>query len=233
MQKKFIIFDMDDTLVNFLEYYRVAFKETFREIYGIQSNLDEIDFAGKTIPNIIKEMGNLKGINEKVVEDKLERALESIAEKFLKCLNKTNYISFRNVLPGAKELLNELNSLGYPLGLLTGSTSKVAKKILEITDLGKYFDVLTFGEEANSREELFKLSIKKVEKKFSLKFRGKDVVVIGDSIRDVSCGKIFSALTIAVVTGRHSYDELNIHKPDYILYNLKDYNRIISLISKV
>ena len=230
MQNRLILFDLDDTLVNFLEYYRIAFTVSFKEVYGIHSDLKEIDFAGKTMPNIIREMGKLKGINEDTLENNLEVALDTIASIFLKKINDSTDIKIRNVLPGAREILEKLSSLGYRIGLLTGSTGKVAKKILEITDLKKYFDILTFGEEADSREGLFKLSLEKAKKRFNIDFKGRDVIMIGDSIRDVDCGKKFSAVTIAVTTGHHSYEELKGFKPDYIADGLEEIGEIIKIL---
>ncbi len=79
---------------------------------------------------------------------------------------------------------------------------------------------------------LFKLTIEKAEKKFGLEFRGRDIVMIGDSVRDVECGKKFSAMTIAVATGLHSYRELEMSKPDYIFNSLKDYSKIVEIVSQ-
>ncbi len=232
MHRKLILFDMDDTLVNFLDYYKVAFTETFKEVYGVHSELDEIDFAGKTIPNILREVGGLKGLDKDFIESKLDVALEIIAENFLKSIDKTEDIGARTVLPGARELLKELTDLGYPIGLLTGSTGKVGRNILKFTGLGKYFDVLTFGEESNTRAGLFKLTIKKAEKKLGIKLKSSDIVMIGDSVRDVECGKKFSAITIAIASGHHSYRDLENSKPDYILNSLKDYKKIVEIISQ-
>ena len=232
MQKKLILFDMDDTIVNFLEYYEVAFTETFKEVYGIRSKLEEIDFAGKTIPNIIREMGKLKGLDEEFVESRLNKALDIIAENFLERIGKTKDIGTQAVLPGARELLKELTDLGHSKGLLTGSTGRVGRKILEVTDLEKYFDVLTFGEEAETRAALFRLSMEKAEKKLGVKFRGRDIAMIGDSVRDVECGKEFSAMTIAVATGPHNHHDLELSKPDYIFNSLREYEKIVKIVSQ-
>ncbi|KON28573.1 hypothetical protein AC481_01475 [miscellaneous Crenarchaeota group archaeon SMTZ-80] len=232
MQNRLILFDLDDTLVNFLEYYQIAFTEAFKEVYGIQSDLKEIDFAGKTIPNIIREMGELKGIDKNTLENDLEIALDAISNIFFKSISNSNEIKIRNILPGAREILEKLSSLDYPIGLLTGSTGKIARKILEVTDLKKYFDILTFGEEADDREGLFNLSLERAEKKFNIKFRGSEIVMIGDSIRDVDCGKKFSAITIAVTTGHHSYEKLKRLKPDYILDDLGEIERVIKAINQ-
>jgi phosphoglycolate phosphatase len=229
MNSKFIIFDLDDTLVNFMEHYNVAFSETFKEIFGINSNLDEIDFAGKTIPNIIRELGELKGIEQKLIEKKLDNALDCIANKFFKSINEIKNAD-KYILPGANELLKELVNLGFVIGLMTGSTSKIASKILQVTALLKYFDILTFGEEAKDRDGLLRKSLEKAEKKFGIKFTKESVIIIGDSIRDIECGKKISALVIVVATGHHSYDVLKKRNPDYIFNSLRNYKELVEII---
>ena len=62
-------------------------------------------------------------------------------------------------------------------------------------------------------------------------FRDKDVVIIGDSIRDVECGKLFGALTIAVATGFHSEEELLKAEPDYLFKNLRQYKKVLKAIT--
>lgn len=229
MNSKFIIFDLDDTLVNFMEHYNVAFSETFKEIFGIDSKLDEIDFAGKTIPNIIKELGELKGIEQKLIEKRLDNALDCITDKFFKSVSEIKNAD-KYLLPGANELLKELVNLGFVIGLMTGSTSKIASKILQITDLLKYFDILTFGEEAKDRDGLLRKSLEKAEKKFGIEFTKESVIIIGDSIRDIECGKKISALVIVVATGYHSYDVLKGHNPDYIFNSLRNYKELVEII---
>jgi phosphoglycolate phosphatase len=55
-------------------------------------------------------------------------------------------------------------------------------------------------------------------------------VIIGDSIRDVECGRLFGALTIAVATGFHSKEELLKAEPDYPFDNLKNYRKVLKAI---
>jgi phosphoglycolate phosphatase len=229
MISKFIIFDLDDTLVNFMEHYNVAFSETFKEIYGINSNLDEIDFAGKTIPNIIRELGELKGIEQELIEKRLDYALDCIADKFFKSVSEIKNTD-KYILPGVNELLRKLANLGFVIGLMTGSTSKIASKILQVTDLLKYFDILTFGDEAKDRDDLLRKSLEKAKKKAGIEFTKKSVIIVGDSIRDIECGKKISALIIAVATGYHSYDVLKEHNPDYIFDSLRNYKEIVKII---
>ena len=57
------------------------------------------------------------------------------------------------------------------------------------------------------------------------------MVIIGDSVRDVECGKEFNALTIAVATGFHTREQLLAAGPDYLFDSLEDYRRVLEVIT--
>ncbi|MDP2931779.1 MAG: HAD hydrolase-like protein [Chloroflexota bacterium] len=54
--------------------------------------------------------------------------------------------------------------------------------------------------------------------------------MIGDSVRDIECGRQFNALTIAVATGIYSADQLAKAHPDYLFKSLKDYKKVLRAI---
>ena len=58
-------------------------------------------------------------------------------------------------------------------------------------------------------------------------FKDKNIVIIGDSTRDIECGKLFHALTIAVATSSHSKVRLSTVGADYLFDNLKDYKKVL------
>ncbi|MEM8600206.1 MAG: HAD hydrolase-like protein, partial [Bacteroidota bacterium] len=49
-----------------------------------------------------------------------------------------------------------------------------------------------------------------------------EVVVIGDTPRDIACARHFGARAIAVATGRINADSLAEHAPDALLHDLRD-----------
>ena len=106
----------------------------------------------------------------------------------------------------------------------------MVKHVLASTGLAKYFKFCVYGTEANTRVDMVKLAMKNAEEMTSAKFQGKDVVIIGDSIRDIDCGKEVNALTIAVATGPHSQQELAEHKPNFLFEDLKNYKKVLAAI---
>jgi phosphoglycolate phosphatase len=96
--------------------------------------------------------------------------------------------------------------------------------------LKKYFRFCFYGTEVKTRADMVKMAIERAEKLVHRRFRDKDIVVIGDSVRDIECGKEFNALTIAVTTGFHFEQRLREYAPDYIFPNLKDVKAILRAI---
>lgn len=215
---KLILFDLDQTLIDALEHHEVAFERTFDEVFDVEAKLTEIEFAGKTIPQIIRELAEFKGIPKEKVDSRLSKAVERIGLSFKESV-ETGEV---DVLPGARELLEELRNREQVLGIVTGTIEDVARAILEESGLEKYFDVFAFGSESEDRDELVRLAISKAEEEFDEEFHGEDVIIVGDSIHDIDSGKAHNALTIIVTTGFHSEEELKEHSPDFMFQDLTD-----------
>jgi phosphoglycolate phosphatase-like HAD superfamily hydrolase len=115
-------------------------------------------------------------------------------------------------LPGVKPLLDELSKTRNLVVLYTGDSPGVTQLVLKATGLSKYFKFSVYGTEAKSRVDMARLAIKKAEQLTGDRFKGKDVVIVGDSVRDIECGKQLNALTIAVATGFYSRTSRTIGK---------------------
>ncbi len=222
---KLILFDVDQTLVDALEHHNVAYKKAFKEVFSVDAKLTDINFAGKTIPNIIRELGELKGLPRDLVESRLTETIKKIESFFEESVNKGEI----RVLPGVRELLEKLVGRDHVLGIVTGNPENITRSILEKGKLKDYFDILVYGSGGKDRAELVGIAIAKAGQKFGVKFLGKDVVIVGDSVHDIECGKSHGALTIAVATGFHSKEELMRYSPDYIFRDMID-PRILEIL---
>ena len=57
-----------------------------------------------------------------------------------------------------------------------------------------------------------------------------EIDVIGDTPRDIACGKALGARTIAVATGTWSREKLAEHDPDILIDDLSDVDRLINTL---
>jgi len=224
---KLVIFDLDQTLVDLISVHDATVKELFKSHFGVDASLWEIDFAGKSLTENMAELARLKGIVRSKFTEKSKALLESYEKIFHA---KIPPAASNHILPGVKPLLEELSKTGNFVVLYTGDSPGVTQRVLEVTGLGKYFKFSVYGTEANSRVDMARLAIKKADQLTGARFEGKNIVIIGDSVRDIECGKQLNALTIAVATGFHSEEELTSRKPDYLFKNLKDYRKVLKTI---
>lgn len=227
---KLVIFDLDQTLIDLISVHDATVQELFQRYFGVDASLREIDFAGRSLTENLAELARLKGVAHSEFIEKSKLLLESYEKTFQ---SKIPPIVSNYILPGVKPLLEELSKTPNSVVLYTGDSPGVTQRILQVTGLGKYFRFSVYGTEAGSRVELAQMAIKKAEQLTGFRFEGKDVVIVGDSVRDVECGKQLNALTIAVATGFHSEEELASKKPDYLFKNLEDYRRVLKIIDEI
>src|SRR5438552_1005065 len=57
-----------------------------------------------------------------------------------------------------------------------------------------------------------------------------EIEVIGDTPRDIACGKALGARTIAVATGSWNREKLAEHAPDFLIDDLSDVDRLIDTL---
>jgi phosphoglycolate phosphatase-like HAD superfamily hydrolase len=224
---KLIIFDLDQTLVDFLSVHDEVTRRVFKKFFKVDAGLTEIDFTGKSLTENFSELARLKDIPEDVFRQKNNQLLESYETTFGESLPRD---AAKYILPGVRELLNELSKTDHIVALYTGDSSKIVNQVFRATGLGRYFKFCFYGTEVETRSDMVKLAINKAEKSTGREFRDKNIAIIGDSIRDIECGKLFGALTIAVATGFHSEEELLKAEPDYLFDNLKDYRKVLKAI---
>ena len=63
-------------------------------------------------------------------------------------------------------------------------------------------------------------------------YSGKEIVIIGDTPFDISCGEHLGVRTIAVATGSHPVDELTSCGPDYVFADLADVDAVWRAIAE-
>ena len=127
-------------------------------------------------------------------------------------------------LPGAIELVERFhNQDDVQLGLLTGNVREMAYLKLSQISLDEFFPFGAFGCDAEERNHLPQFAVDRAAKHTGRTFSGKDVIVIGDTPRDIECGKLFGATTVGVATGHFTVDELAEHEPDVVLETLEEF----------
>src|SRR5438034_7053885 len=222
VQRRLLLFDIDGTLIHSGGAGVHALKSAFRERFGIADDLHGIEIAGMTDSGIVVSILN---------KHKIPATTENISA-FL-----DSYVHFLSLelprrrgklLPGVLELLQRLKSRRHlVLALLTGNVSRGAQLKLEHYGVWHFFEFGAFADDHQDRNRLGRFARTRAKEKHDCEFAASEIDVIGDTPRDIACGKAFGARTIAVATGTWSNDQLAKFQPDFLIDDLSNVDGII------
>ncbi|AXV37760.1 MAG: HAD hydrolase-like protein [Methanobacteriaceae archaeon] len=218
------LFDIDGTLVRGARCHYQAFVHAVGKFYGMKEDISGINYAGKTDPQILREVLELGKFKEDTIKKNFQNCLDYMIQYYLENVHLENV----KALDGAKNLLNLLEKEEVLLGLTTGNLEPIAYAKLNRAGLDEYFPFGGFGSDYAERSLLVKKAIKVARYEFN--FKGDEIFVIGDTPRDVVAGKKAGAKTIGVATGRYSSEELIKSKVDFIMDDLTDEKSFIENI---
>lgn len=218
--KKLLLFDIDGTILTTVRRaFDFPFSEAIREILGVEADAANYRAGGKTDPQIVHELLATSGLPS----EKVDSALPAIRDRYLEKLRMRVRSPEDAVLkPGVVPLLEELSRRREAvLGLLTGNFEVGARIKLEVHGLNRFFLFGAFGDGASDRFSLPPLAVEEAQAHTGILFRGKDIVIIGDTPHDIRCGRPLGVRTVAVATGPYSMDLLREENPDFLFENFE------------
>ncbi len=219
MNKKYLLFDIDGTLINTggagLKSMRSAVKNILESI----DLLKDYSFAGRTDSQIMNEMIRRSDKAEILSED-LEKVY--IDKLSINLKNSDNFKTYPNV---NKLLETYQKKDGFELALLTGNFRAGAVLKLEHAGLWKYFKWGVFGNISEDRVLLAQSALKIIAEK-EKDIRTKDIFIIGDTTNDIRCGKAIDATTVAFTAGFEPEEKLRACSPDFLV---SDFNQLYDI----
>ena len=224
-QKRLLLFDIDGTLIHSGGAGVHALKSALTERFGITDDLHDIEIAGMTDSGIVLSILNkhkIPATNENV---------SAFLDSYVHFLSLELPRRMGNLLPGVLELLEKLKSRPHlVLALLTGNVSRGAQLKLEHYGVWHFFEFGAFADDHHDRNRLGTVARARAKEKHGRQFSASEIDVIGDTPRDIACGKAFGARTIAVATGTWSRDKLAKYQPDFLIDDLSDVEGIIDTL---
>ena len=228
--KRLVLFDVDGTLLAAGGTGKRAIHDAMMQVYGETGDIDGYRMGGRTDPQIAREL--LTGAGW-AVDDVLER-LPALWAAYVCNLRREVAGGEVRALRGIPALLERIEAEGGEtvLGLLTGNLVEGAQLKVDAAGLGfARFRVGAYGSDHWVRAELPAVALRRARDATGLGFAGKEVVIVGDTPHDVSCGEHLGVRTIATATGRHSVDELAACGPDHVFADLSDADAVWEAIA--
>jgi phosphoglycolate phosphatase-like HAD superfamily hydrolase len=217
-----LLFDIDGTLLGGMPpAHRQAICEAARQLFDLPLAVDQITLtAGRTDTAIVYRVLEEAGLTRAQITPALPDFFAAMVATYTR-LRPPDLSPY--LLPAVAQTLAWLDQRGAALGLVTGNLTEIARAKLSAAGIAHYFHCGAFGEEAEARDELPLLAAARATTRFGHSFRPEATFVIGDTPFDIACGAACGFRAIAVATGiAHSFDELNGHRPDYLLRDLSE-----------
>jgi len=224
--RRLVLFDIDGTLLHGGPA-KEAFHLALLEVYGTAGPIEGWEFSGKTDPQIARELLREGG----VPDARIEEGFPLLWDRYLGELAERLPAQPTVALPGVGELLASLEGeVTVGLGLLTGNVARGAELKLGAAGLRRSFPVGAFGSDHEHRNVLPAIALERAARVWGVDFRGQEVVVVGDTPRDVECGRVHGLRTVAVATGRFSRETLAGTGADAVLDGFEDPGEALAAI---
>ncbi len=213
------LFDIDGTLLLSGGAGARALDHVFTHRYNISGAMRDIQPGGKTDPMILTEVfENFLGRRPSQAE--IDDILAAYLPRLVASLAESE--NFR-LMPAVHEALDFLGQqAGVLLALATGNIRAAAHAKLEHAQLAGHFITGGFGDDSADRSELVARAIERSEAHAARRIAREDIVVVGDTERDIHAARACGVRVIAVATGSASRERLLAEGPDAVFDTLAE-----------
>lgn len=230
--KKLVIFDLDEVLVKKGSYNALGKRIPFavNKIFGTNVSVEMFpdlstkNTRGTTDTFTMLELARRAGVKRSTALKHVKELYKAETEYSRRHMREHRASLYLGVRPLLKRLAKE----GYIIGLATGNIEPVARLKLRKYGINRFFKFGGFGTSLK-RVDLIRDAIKKAEARYG-KINKANIFYFGDSPRDVEGGKSAGVNMIAVATGKHTLKELAKERPDYLLKDLADTNKVMKIL---
>lgn len=213
-----VFFDIDGTLVHTGRAGVKAFAKVFSTEFGAHNGTESMKFGGRTDVSLVREFFSIHDIEPSAAN------FERFFDRYVFWLDYFMKESHGGACEGVLGFLDELQQLpnAPTLGLLTGNIQLGAEIKLRHFDLWDKFVTGGFANDHEDRNQIAAAALERGSRVLGRRLRGEEVIVIGDTPRDIECGRAIGARVLAVATGGATLDVLRDHKPDWAVQDLSE-----------
>jgi phosphoglycolate phosphatase len=220
-----LLFDIDGTLLDTGGAGGAALIDAAVEVLGAdRDTLPPLDLAGATDGAVIRKLFSDTGCAFEPAR------VQAFQECYLGHLERRlKHAAFDGrLLSGVEELLLRVQDMDhFTIGLLTGNLRRGALLKLQRFDLHHHFADGGFGDDGEHRNELGPVAVKRMEHITKKTFTPPNIIVIGDTPKDIGCAHAMGAKCLAVSTGKFGSAELQPFQPWLVFDDLSDTVKVL------
>lgn len=225
--RKLVLFDIDGTLLIANGATREAKARAMLEVFGTDAGVRTHEFSGKTDWQILNELLAPHGYTPRDIGQKMPAFERVFVAHLHHIIDDYDVVP----LPAARSLVAALHRRDdVMVGLVTGNTSLTAPVKTEAAGFDNaMFVVGAYGNESDDRNELPRIALQRANGLIATALNPQDVIVVGDTPRDVTCARVNEMVSVAVQTGYADPDALEAAHPDYLLPDLTTFLDVVAL----
>ena len=212
---RLVLFDIDGTLIRTHGAGVRAFAATFDEVFGLPQATETLSFAGRTDRGLVEEVFEQNQI------ERTQQNVDRFFEAYLSRLTDFLPADQHDPLPGTRELIAHLRARPEApvIGLLTGNHPRGAELKLDHYGIWQEFEMGIFGGEHPNRNDIARDALAWANDNLPT-VDPAEILVIGDTERDIECARAIDAKVLVVATGNRSIADLQAHQPDWVASDL-------------
>jgi HAD superfamily hydrolase (TIGR01549 family) len=212
---KAVIFDLDGTIIAFNLDIKACRTEVIKQLTnrGLPRYLFSLKESAFDMLVKVKKYLRSEGMEGQQF-DEFRKTIFSIVEKFELEASKTT-----EMFTGIRETLQTLRDMKLKIALCTISGEKATSFILKRFHLEQFFDALITRESVRGVKP-HPAHLEAVLD--ALKVNSKQVILVGDSVKDMECAKKLDVLAVGVATGISSIEELSRSGAYYLASSASD-----------
>lgn len=190
-KRRVVLFDIDGTLITTKGSGTRAFRQAFQKLYG-HENACAFSFGGMT-DKLIARTG-LEAIGEEVTEARVDALIDAYLAIYVE--NQKADPDIREIA-GARACVRQVRAFDHVhVGLGTGNVRRGAEIKLGAVGLWSHFDFGGYGCDAEPRHEVLLAGVRRGAARSP--GEAYDVVVVGDTVRDVDAARAIGAVCIGI-----------------------------------
>lgn len=226
---RLVIFDLDDTLIDFSKYEEYAIKFMFKRLnieykdcyYPIFSKIDSELWSMKKYENIDIKSSDIPIKRFEIYFNKLK--ISNVNTTKANELFMEGLIEGVFEIPESHEILNYLKNKNYMICIATNGIINLQKTRLLKTSFSKYIDQIVVSEEVGENKPSPKIFLKILKDN---NVGHEEAIIIGDSLSNDIIGAKNIGITSVWYNPLNKLNQTNI-SPDYQISNLLELKNIL------
>ena len=209
-----VLFDLDGTLIDTIGLLLECARHTF--VGRTPAPTDEEWIAGIGTP--------LR--NQFAAYTSSEEEIEQLTQRY-RAFQREHHDRLTTAFPGVLEVLDELESRGHPMGIVTSKSNEMMDRGLEWVGIMRHMKT-RIGMDNAKRHKPDPHPVQAALEE--LEYEPSESIFVGDSPHDIASGNAAGVTTVAALWGPFSREQLEPLRPAHYLENIRDLPGLISRI---